>query len=212
MNVETKSLNFELKSLSDDGTFEGLASAYDVVDLGGDIMERGAFTKTLAERPEVPIMWEHKEVIGKGALEDSAVGLVVKGRLTLAVRRAAEAHALMKDGALRGLSVGVQSVKKEFKNGVRLLREVKLWEVSLTALPMNTHALVTSVKTGRNQLSREQIESAISLLSSLIDADAGAQDATTPADSADTKHTEPAASHSAVIATRIDSMRALIPQ
>lgn len=148
--METKHLNalFDIKEVSDEGTFEGLASVYGVVDEGGDVVEKGAFSRTINARPEVAILWRHDAPIGKGRLEDGPTGLMIKGRLTLAVGQAKEALALMKDGVVRGLSIGFQSVKakEEIRDGIRYLREVKLWEVSLTPFPMNQQALVTAVK------------------------------------------------------------------
>ena len=55
-----KHFRFQIKSLSADGSFEGLAAVYGNVDLGGDVIEPGAFNKTLAEKNfEVPILWQH---------------------------------------------------------------------------------------------------------------------------------------------------------
>lgn len=148
--METKHLNalFDIKEVTDEGTFEGLASVYGVVDEGGDVVEKGAFTRTVKARPEVPILWRHDQPIGKGQVVETDKGLFIKGRLTLAVTQAKEALALMKDGVVKGLSIGFQSIpsKEEIKNGIRHLNEVKLWEVSLTPFPMNPAARITDVK------------------------------------------------------------------
>ena len=45
-----KAVRFELKQLDDAGTFTGLASVFGMVDLQGDVIERGAFQKTSAVR------------------------------------------------------------------------------------------------------------------------------------------------------------------
>ena len=46
--MEHKSVAFELKKEPDaDGVFEGYASVFGVVDQGMDVVERGAFTKSL---------------------------------------------------------------------------------------------------------------------------------------------------------------------
>jgi len=141
-------LPFEIKegTVTDEGTFEGLASVYGIVDLGGEVVEKGAFARTIKARPKVTILWRHDQPIGIGELEDGEKGLTIRGKLTLKVQQAAEALALMKDGAVRGLSIGFTTVKDEVKDGIRHLREVKLWEVSLTPFPMNLAAMVTNVK------------------------------------------------------------------
>ena len=147
--MATKQLDvkFEVKDIStEEGTFVGFASVYNVEDLGGDIVEKGAFTRTINARPSVPILWKHDEPIGVGTVEDGDHGLIVRGKLTLAVQKAREALALMKDGAVKGLSIGYSSVKDDIKGGVRHLREVKLWEVSVVAVPMNQDALIAVVK------------------------------------------------------------------
>lgn len=146
--METKHIDvrFDLKEVTDEGIFEGLASVYGNIDNGGDVVEKGAFSRTLNARPEVPILWRHDSPIGKGRIEDGEKGLIVRGRLTMAVSQAKEALALMKDGVVSGLSIGFQSKKDEIREGIRYLKEVKLYEVSLTPFPMNESAVVTAVK------------------------------------------------------------------
>lgn len=141
-----RDFRFEIKEVTDEGTFEGLASVYGVLDNGGDVVEKGAFSRTLNARPEIPILWRHDQPIGKGVIEDSEKGLLIKGRLTMAVAQAREALALMKDGVVGGLSIGFRSVKDEVVSGVRRLKEVKLYEVSIVPFPMNEQAVVTAVK------------------------------------------------------------------
>jgi Escherichia/Staphylococcus phage prohead protease len=142
---------FEIKSVSEsDGTFEGLASTYNNVDMGGDSVQVGAFSKTLknANGRPFPVLAGHdpREQIGYAHLEDSHAGLIVKGKLVLHSEKARQSYALMKAGALRGLSIGYDAVRSVMKDGVRLLQEVKLYEVSTTAFPMNESAMITLVK------------------------------------------------------------------
>jgi HK97 family phage prohead protease len=140
---------FELKSLNDDGSFVGVASVYGNKDLGGDVVDKGAFTKTLQERgSRVPILWQHdqKQPIGYGELVDTPTGLKISGKLTLAVAKAAEAHALMKDDVITGLSIGYDTIKHKYEGGARHLQELKLYEVSLVTFPMNEDARVSDVK------------------------------------------------------------------
>jgi phage head maturation protease len=101
-----KTFKFELKDIGDAGTFVGMASVYGNKDLGGDVVEAGAFTKTLNDKNgEVPILWQHdmREPIGMGKLTDSADGLQIKGELALESPVAQKAHALLKKGVLKGL-------------------------------------------------------------------------------------------------------------
>jgi HK97 family phage prohead protease len=141
-------INLELKSIAEDGSFEGLAAVYGNKDLGGDIIEPGAFTKSLAEKAQVPLLYQHDphEPIGVGTLTDTEQGLAITGKLVLQSDVARKCYALMRAGALKGLSIGYQIVTAAAANGARLLKELKLAEVSIVTFPMNPLAVVTEVK------------------------------------------------------------------
>jgi len=140
---------FEIKSLTEAGEFSGLASVYDVRDLQGDIVAKGAFQKTLSASRQRPLLFEHHDTIGIVALEDSERGLIARGKLTLGVQKAKEAYLLLKDRAIEGMSIGYETIKSDFEGENRILREVKIWEVSLTTFPANPAATVTAIKTAR---------------------------------------------------------------
>lgn len=147
---ETKSFALKLDGPPDDeGRFTGYAAVFGNVDQGNDLIESGAFTKTLQETPEVPILWAHDpdQPIGVSAsmIEDGK-GLRVEGQLAMEVQRAREVHALMKMGAIKGLSIGYRTVKRSFKGAVRHLEELKLGEFSPVVFPMNQLAGVDGVK------------------------------------------------------------------
>ena len=142
----------EIKEVTEAGAFEGVASVYGNIDLGGDIVEPGAF-KEFMYTPDgsIRILDGHntRAPIGKGKLVDTHMGLVVKGQLNLKVSRSRDVHELMKDGIINGLSIGFDVLpggSKVRDDGVRLLSGLKLWEVSATPFPMNQEALVHSVK------------------------------------------------------------------
>jgi HK97 family phage prohead protease len=139
-----------LKSLTGQGVFEGLAAVYGNTDLQGDVIEPGAFSKTIREKGEVPILWQHdaSDPIGLGKLSDSAAGLVVTGTLAIESPTAQKAYGLLKRGIVKGLSIGFDEVKAKMVNGVRRLSEVRLWEVSIVTFAANSQALVTDVKSG----------------------------------------------------------------
>jgi uncharacterized protein len=147
--MDCKSFRLELKSLSEQGTFVGMASVFGVTDLGGDVVEPGAFTRTLQHKGgEVPILWQHdtKQPIGIGKARETKAGLEISGELVLQSSKAMEAYHLMRKGVLKGLSIGYDSIRDTVSNGVRHLHELKLFEVSLVTFPMNESALVTAVK------------------------------------------------------------------
>jgi HK97 family phage prohead protease len=143
----------EIKEISGTGSFEGLLSPYTNVDEGGDVVLPGAYTKTLQEQGATrPMLWQHKSdvPIGDLSLEDRADGLWCKGQLLMALPEAQKAYLLIKAKIVRGLSIGFEAVKENVVNGVRQLKEIKLYEGSIVTFPMNESALITSVK-GRGE-------------------------------------------------------------
>ena len=143
----------EVKSVEESGTFSGLASTYNVVDRGGDVVLPGAFTETLRKSNERPLLWSHdtSEPIGLGVLEDTAAGLVVKGQLDLDVAAGRDAYSRIRKKICKGLSIGYLSVKDSFVNGARHLAQVELFEISLCVFPMNPAATVHMVKSIRSR-------------------------------------------------------------
>lgn len=143
---------FEIKSLAADGTFSGYASVFNVVDSQRDVMLPGAFKATLKSRTQpVQLLWQHQWESPIGVIEslfEDTRGLYIKGRLLMEVTQAREAHALLKAGVIRGLSIGysVKRAARDVETGVRQLQEVDLWEVSIVTLPANASAQVTVVK------------------------------------------------------------------
>ncbi|GLK69895.1 HK97 family phage prohead protease [Ancylobacter dichloromethanicus] len=150
---ETKALPGALASIAPDGSFEGYAALFGRVDLGRDLILPGAFARSLAERGAggVRMLFQHDpaEPIGAWAsLQEDSVGLLVKGRLTLDVARAREVLALMRAGAIDGLSIGFRTVEGRTDPGtrVRRLSRIDLWEVSIVTFPMQPDARIASVK------------------------------------------------------------------
>jgi len=153
MTYEHKTAGFELKREPDhDGIFEGYASVFGIVDNGLDVVEQGAFEKSLTDRKApVRMLWQHNaaDVIGVwDEIREDHKGLYVKGRVLKDVAKGSEALALMRAGAINSMSIGYQTVKaaSEGAGSVRKLLELKLWEISLVTFPMLPDAIVTDVK------------------------------------------------------------------
>jgi HK97 family phage prohead protease len=81
-------------------------------------------------------------------LREDGQGLFVRGRILPEVERGREVLALMRAGALDGLSIGFRTVegRTEPKSGVRRLSRVDLWEISIVTFPMLPEARVSMVK------------------------------------------------------------------
>lgn len=150
--IERKEAAFELKKEPDaDGQFEGYASVFGVVDQGLDVVERGAFTKSLGSGRKVKMLWQHdpQKIIGVwDEIREDERGLYVKGRLLKGVKLAEEAMVMLRAGALDSMSIGYRTVEAmaEGAGRVRKLMEVELHEVSLVTFPMLPDAKVTDVK------------------------------------------------------------------
>lgn len=87
-------------------------------------------------------------------MAEDAKGLKIKGKLALETTRGKEAHALLKMGALNGLSIGFMSKAWEYdrETEVRTLTQVDLWEVSLVTFPANEKSRVTHVKAASDEM------------------------------------------------------------
>jgi HK97 family phage prohead protease len=146
--MEEKTFPFEINALTDEGTFEGYAAIFDTPDAMGEVVERGAFTKTLQEGKTRPMCWYHdtRQPMGIVELSVDEKGLKVKGEFDLNVQIAREKHSLMKKKAIRGISFGFKTIKDAWEGTTRRLKEIKLFEVSPVTFGAHPEALVTSVK------------------------------------------------------------------
>lgn len=148
--MEYKALKFEVKAEGEDNTFTGFASTPDL-DQGGDIVAKGAFSRTIAQRGgRVKMLWNHKSdamPVGKYTMvEEREGGLYVEGKIsdTTAGR---DVMTLLRDGAIDSMSIGFIAKEADYnEDGVRIIKDLDLMEVSLVNFPMNEMAVVTSVK------------------------------------------------------------------
>lgn len=135
------------------GLIEGYGSIFGNIDGGYDIVEAGAFKDSLNNGQKVKMLWQHNadKPIGvwDSVIEDEK-GLRVKGSLLTEVETAREALALLKAGAIDGLSIGYRTLEwreAEIEGRyVRIIEKAELWEVSLVTFPMNAEATVDAVK------------------------------------------------------------------
>lgn len=147
---------FEVKAVQEDGTFDGFGSVFGNVDSYKEIVAPGAFAESLAAWKSSgrlpPVLWQHRagEPIGPYLeMEEQSIGLWVKGKLLVDdVQRAKEARALMKAKAVNGLSIGFVTREDSYDKltGIRTLKKIDLWEVSVVTFPANPAAQISSVK------------------------------------------------------------------
>lgn len=153
---EVRAFALQIKATGDDGVIEGYASVFGVRDSYDDVIVAGAFTASLADHKAAGTMpamlWQHDTDQPIGVWTDMAEdtrGLRVKGQLCMESAKGKEAYALLKMGAISGLSIGFRAVPGTSRyndEGVRVLSAIELWEVSPVTFPSNQAARVTGVK------------------------------------------------------------------
>lgn len=157
-SLKVRDFQLEVKAadIADDGTFTGYGSVFGVEDSYGEIVAPGAFKDSLAALAEkkrmVPVLWQHRsgEPLGVySELTEDDHGLKVTGKLLVnEIGQAKEALALMRAGAVTGLSIGywVRQSSYDEKTNVRTLLVLDLVEVSLVTFPANDEARIDAVK------------------------------------------------------------------
>jgi HK97 family phage prohead protease len=141
----------EVKAAGDSRVIEGYGSVFNVIDRGQDVVVKGAFEQSLKSRGPA-MLWQHDRSAPVGvwleAREDDR-GLFLKGEVA-DTTLGRDAYTLAKMGALTGFSIGYIAPRDKNpvdpKTGVRQLKEIELWEVSLVTFPMNEDARITGVK------------------------------------------------------------------
>jgi uncharacterized protein len=215
MSKHIKAFPFEMKLNKDKRTVEGYASTFGNRDLVGDIIEPGAFSKTITERGnKVKFLWQHNPYmpIGKPLrMSEDSKGLHVEAHLSK-TQMGNDALALAEDGVIDSFSIGYDIMKDEYDTGSssRYLKELKLYEFSLVTFPANEEAKVNGLKTyddftkflkdtagmdvttllkeGRtlNRANRQLIETAIKALQDVLDISEPSEKGTAP----DTRQSE----------------------
>lgn len=147
-----------LKSFDVDGSFNGYASVFGIIDSQGEEVAYGAFDlslKSWAKRGKWPkLLWQHdyRQPIGLWhEIREDTHGLFVKGQLLLDLAQGREAYSLLKNGVVDGLSIGFVTVRARRGEGrggsaQRVLEEVNLQEISLVTFAANQEAKVECVK------------------------------------------------------------------
>jgi HK97 family phage major capsid protein/HK97 family phage prohead protease len=133
-------------AVTDQGEITGTAWPFGSPDRVGDVIEKGAFTGPST----LPMLFSHDpaQVIGVwDEITETETGLTVKGRLLVDdVERAREVRAMVKAGAVSGLSIGFVTKQAKRLTKGRTISALDLHEISLVAIPAHPGARITSVK------------------------------------------------------------------
>jgi len=175
--MERKVFKLRVKDFTDTGQLTGLLAAFNNVDLQRDVVERGAFKKTLKEKRVFPLLWHHNAgapdlIVGTFTGEEVEDGLLIRADFfddeeSQKVRN--KTRKLVERGVRVGLSMGYVTVKDRNELGsdgypIRKLKEVGINEGSITIIPANERALVEEVKSG------DKTEWTVAFINSLPDA------------------------------------------
>lgn len=168
------------------GTIEGYASTWvKKPDSYGDVVRKGAFSKTLAEDwnggKGIPLLWAHqmdnlKSFIGTATANEDDYGLHFVATFD-DTDEAQRVRSLYKDGRLRKFSFAFDVMENglvTLEDGTKAneLRELKLFEISAVTVPANDTAEVVDVKSGRRNSAKDEgtITDVISTLEGVVDA------------------------------------------
>lgn len=167
--MEYKSISFDLKLAepgeSNDWILEGYASTYDI-DSGNDRILKGAFIKTIQDRffnqkalngkSKIKVLWQHntEDLIGSILdLKEDSNGLFCRIQLFKdpVFVSAEKAYRLAKYGEIDSFSIGYKPTSWDYEEDdsdcrIRVIKELKLYEISVVTFPMNEKAEFTNVK------------------------------------------------------------------
>lgn len=189
MDIKTIPLKVKAAGPDDgleDGQFTGYASAFDNVDSYGDIVDKGAFDRTLSEWKErgdtIPVLWGHNmddPFANIGGLSDASEdenGLKVTGSLDLDNPTAQQVYKMMKGRRTSRMSFAYSVRDSEETDDGNHLKDLDLFEVSVVQVPANQDAQILAVKADTKALEHE-VKSGRVLAQKHIDSLRSAQDA-----------------------------------
>jgi HK97 family phage prohead protease len=150
-------IDLEEKAIADGDDsiiISGYASTFGNVDHGGDVVVAGAFKKSLDVIGLPMLLWQHK-------MDEPPIGVVQEMRedakglwFKASIPKDQGDPLLNRIGAglkrrtIKSTSIGYKTAKSERRksDNVRLLRELKLYEISVVNMPMNPLASIDTVK------------------------------------------------------------------
>lgn len=153
----------QIKAVSEKGVVSGYASIFGNVDLGGDVIVGPDPFKEIVRTTDGKVLhlYAHDSYgytpsaglpIGKADVEQDEKGLYFESQLLMAdpfVKERIYPH--MKEGTLDGMSIGYDVLPfgsdYDEESRARVLRNLKLWEISACVWGMNPEARIESVKT-----------------------------------------------------------------
>jgi HK97 family phage prohead protease len=143
---------FFIKSSKADNTvIIGYASVFEVTDNQNDIISKGAFKNSQSHN--VKLLWQHDVTKPIGVIKylaEDDYGLKIEAEINNKTLLGAEASALIKQKAVSGLSIGFTIKSSDYNiQGLRVIEEVELMEISIVTFPANNMAGISQIKQQR---------------------------------------------------------------
>jgi len=184
-NLSFKNAPIELKEDGDKRYIEAVFSLFDTIDSDNDVTKANALRSGYTGN-KVPLVWNHdwSKVIGRGIIETDNQKAVFKGYF-LNTEAGKEAYNTVKEMQdMQQFSYGFQVMKsskgthidsKGEEVPVRVLEDVKVWEVSPVLVGAQQNSFVQALKSGLEPVDEEikaemQVESTEPEVSSKDDA------------------------------------------
>lgn len=147
---------------AEEGILEGYAAVWNSVDSYNSRFQRGCFKKTLENRThKIKLLWNHnkEQPIGKLLeIREDDHGLFVRAQLLLDIEQARNTYTLAKNAAIDCFSFGFRTIKDKFENGVQVITEVMLGEISPVVFEANPSSKITDVRSDNFMDTDEQLE------------------------------------------------------
>ena len=161
------------------GIVKGLGSVFGNVDSDGDVMVKGAFSKTIQEnKHRIKYLYQHRldKPVGKmEELKETSEGLEFVAKLALKTTLGKDVFEMIKAGVLTENSVGFMTVKQDYDKVQKFneIKEVKLYEISAVTVAANPLAFIEEVKSesegkSKNEVMSEYLTERFNALETLI--------------------------------------------
>ena len=154
--VQHKDVKLEIKGMREDDShfyFSGYAATFGNADSHDDIIQRGAFSRTLKELTlldgptERTVLWQHDESqpIGKATLREDEIGLFFEAALPKSdTFCSGRAIPQIKNGSIKTMSFGYRVMDRYYKDNKQHLTDLELYEISPVTIPSNTKSRIKS--------------------------------------------------------------------
>lgn len=157
-NYNTKNFSDNINVDVDSRTISGYAAAFNSLDSDGDVIVKGAFTKTLLEngvgsiQPRIFHLYQHdvKQVLGRPlVLKEDDYGLYFETKIAK-TSIGNDVLELYRNGTHNEHSIGFKTIKSTNRGNYNEISEVKLFEFSTVTFGANSNTPFTGFKSQFN--------------------------------------------------------------